>query len=140
MNCPRGGWSEDDEYDLSDGKNPVDERGGAIDQYGGYHPPGSSMALAYRLAKTPRVLNKHAVGIPPGAIYVGRGSKWGNPFRIGVAGDRAKVIAKYEFWLREQPELMAQLSELRGHDLVCFCAPAPCHGDLLLRLANEELK
>jgi hypothetical protein len=45
------GWSEDHEYDLSEGRNPVDERGGAIDQYGGYHPPGSSMALAYRLAK-----------------------------------------------------------------------------------------
>jgi hypothetical protein len=49
--CPGCGWSEDSEYDLSEGKDPVDERGGAIDQYGGYHPPGSSMALAYRLAR-----------------------------------------------------------------------------------------
>lgn len=48
--CPSCGWSEDSEYDLSDGKNPVDEKGGVLDQYGGYHPPGSSMALAYRLA------------------------------------------------------------------------------------------
>lgn len=51
---PRGctvcGWSEDEAYDLSDGKNPVDEKGGAIDQFGGYHQAGSSMALAYRLA------------------------------------------------------------------------------------------
>ncbi len=90
--------------------------------------------------KMPRVLNKHAVGIPPGAIYVGRGSKWGNPFRIGEAGDRTRVISKYEVWLRQQPDLMAQLDELRGRDLVCFCAPASCHGDLLLRLANEEQK
>ena len=49
--CSNCGWSEDPEYDLSTGKNPVDEKGGAIDQYGGYHPPGSSMALAYRLAE-----------------------------------------------------------------------------------------
>jgi predicted nucleic-acid-binding Zn-ribbon protein len=50
MGCPECGWSEAEEYDLSDGRSPVDERGGVIDQYGGYHPPGSSMALAYRLA------------------------------------------------------------------------------------------
>lgn len=49
--CPQCGWSEDSEYDLSDGRDPVDAEGGAIDQFGGYHPPGSSMALAYRLAK-----------------------------------------------------------------------------------------
>jgi hypothetical protein len=28
------------------------------------------------------------------------------------------------------------LHELRGKDLVCWCAPKPCHGDVLLRLAN----
>ena len=49
--CEECGWSEDSEYDLSSGKDPVDEKGGVIDQYGGYHPSGSSMALAYRLAK-----------------------------------------------------------------------------------------
>jgi hypothetical protein len=48
--CPGCGWSEYSVYDLSTGRDPVDEKGGAIDQYGGYHPPGSSMALAYRLA------------------------------------------------------------------------------------------
>lgn len=48
--CACCGWSEDPEYDLSEGRDPVDEKGGAIDQYGGYHPPGSTMALAYRLA------------------------------------------------------------------------------------------
>jgi hypothetical protein len=49
--CPGCGWSESEEYDLSDGRDPVDERGGAIDQYGGYHPPGSKMARAYRLSE-----------------------------------------------------------------------------------------
>jgi hypothetical protein len=37
--CPGCGWSEDSEYDLSEGQDPVDEKGGAIDQYGSYHPP-----------------------------------------------------------------------------------------------------
>jgi hypothetical protein len=48
--CPDCGWSEDSDYDLSGGRNPVDEKGGVIDQFGGYHPPGSSRALAYKLA------------------------------------------------------------------------------------------
>lgn len=48
--CPGCGWSESDEYDLSAGQNPVDARGGAIDQYGGYHPPQSRTALAIRIA------------------------------------------------------------------------------------------
>lgn len=38
--CASCGWSEDPEYDLSAGRDPVDEKGGAIDQWGGYHPPG----------------------------------------------------------------------------------------------------
>jgi len=42
--CPGCAWSESEEYDLSTGKNPVDEKGGVIDQYGGYHPPGSPSA------------------------------------------------------------------------------------------------
>jgi hypothetical protein len=83
-----------------------------------------------------KVLNKHAVGTPAGTIYIGRGSKWGNPFKVGQDGDRAAVIAKHEWWLRDQHDLLRSIGELRGKDLVCFCAPAACHGDLLLRLAN----
>jgi hypothetical protein len=83
-----------------------------------------------------KVLNKHAAGKHDGAIYIGRGSKWGNPFRIGVDGDRAAVIAKHARWLRDQHHLLRALDELRGESLLCFCAPAACHGDLLLRVAN----
>ena len=85
-----------------------------------------------------KVLNKHRAGVPAGAAYIGRGSKWGNPFRIGVDGDRAAVIAKYERWLRDRHLLLRALDELRGRDLVCFCAPLACHGDLLLCLANAS--
>jgi Domain of unknown function (DUF4326) len=83
-----------------------------------------------------KILNKHAVRTPAGAVYIGRGSKWGNPFKVGQHGDRATVIAKHEAWLRDQHDLLRSIGELRGKDLVCFCAPAACHGDLLLRLAN----
>jgi hypothetical protein len=49
-----------------------------------------------------RVINKHLAGVPADAVYIGRGSKWGNPVRIGPDGDRAAVIAKYERWLADQ--------------------------------------
>jgi hypothetical protein len=52
-------------------------------------------------------------------------------------GAREEVIETYERWLRDaRPDLMAALHGLRGKDLVCWCAPKPCHGDMLLRLAN----
>ena len=68
--------------------------------------------------------------------YVGRPTKWGNPFVIGRHGNRTEVIELYEQWLREQETLMAALSELHGKVLGCWCAPRPCHADVLLRLAN----
>lgn len=85
-----------------------------------------------------RVLNKHRAGRQADAVYIGRGSKWGNPFVIGRDGDRATVIAKYERYLRSRHDLLRALDELRGKDLMCYCAPHACHGDLLLRLANAS--
>jgi len=84
-----------------------------------------------------RVHNKYKKTAPPSAVYIGRPTKWGNPFVIGKDGTREDVIRKYEDWVVTQPHLMQALHELRGKDLVCFCAPQGCHGDVLLRLANE---
>ena len=70
-----------------------------------------------------RVLNKHAAGRHDGAIYIGRGSKWGNPFRIGVDGDRAAVITKHARWLRDQHHLLRALDELRGKNRCAFAPP-----------------
>ena len=79
----------------------------------------------------------------PYDVYIGRPSKWGNPFThltVGLAlyrvATREEAVARYEEWLREQPELMAALPELRGKVLGCWCAPKACHGDVLARLAN----
>lgn len=70
-------------------------------------------------------------------MYIGRPSKFGNPYQIGPDGNRAEVLAKYEIWLRNQPHLMAALPELRGKVLGCYCKPLRCHGDILARLADE---
>jgi hypothetical protein len=75
---------------------------------------------------------------PGRSVYIGRGSKWGNPFRIGVDGDRATVIAQHAAWLRDQHDLLRALDELRSKDLVCFCSPHACHGDVLLHPANAS--
>jgi hypothetical protein len=86
------------------------------------------------------VLNKKNKNIPPNAIYVGRPSKWGNPFKIGVNGTREQVIEKYRIritqCIKDNPGVY-DLSELRGKDLVCWCHPQPCHADILLKLANS---
>ena len=95
---------------------------------------------------TPKVLNKKTDKIPPDAVYVGRPSKWGNPFRmndpllpVGLSrlGKRRAVIAEYRTWLLKDKVLMDALPELKGKDLVCWCAPLPCHADVLLELANQ---
>jgi len=49
--CSECGWSESEEYDLSDGKDPFDEKGGFTDQYGVYYPPGNLVAKAIRKAR-----------------------------------------------------------------------------------------
>ncbi len=86
-----------------------------------------------------RVLNARIVGKAPAParVYIGRPGKWGNPFVIGRDGSRAEVIAKYRAWLASQRELLDALDELRGKDLVCWCAPQACHGDVLIELANR---
>lgn len=72
----------------------------------------------------------------PFDVYIGRPSKWGNPFPMACEADRPIVIQAYEEWVQKQPELMAALPELRGKTLGCWCEPRACHGDVLLRLAE----
>ena len=72
-------------------------------------------------------------------VYIGRPGKWGNPFVIGKDGTRSEVIARYEAWLKTQPELLAGLHQLQGKVLGCWCSPLPCHGDVLARLSAESV-
>ena len=71
-------------------------------------------------------------------VYIGRGSKWGNPFRIGIDGTREDVIKQYGDWIQTQPHLLNSLEELRGKTLGCFCSPQACHGDILVELLNND--
>jgi len=85
----------------------------------------------------PKVYNMHHGDKPSDALYIGRPTKWGNPFVIGKDGTRDEVIAKYREWLLAKPELVELAKrELAGKNLVCFCAPNACHGDVLIEVAN----
>lgn len=92
--------------------------------------------------------------MPEGAIYVGRGSKWGNPFRAGgfvyLSGPKAgqtmtAADAVQSFrtaaMSNTATDFRAQArADLAGRDLACWCPlDQPCHADVLLELANQDL-
>lgn len=114
-----------------------------------------------------RVQRKRTKGwrMPEGAVYVGRPTKWGNPFVVsrwqsaGVAVELFSMIAHgvwsppawmddvdhrhsaraRDGWLRRLAGHPIELAraELRGKDLVCWCPLSePCHADVLRKLAN----
>jgi hypothetical protein len=89
--------------------------------------------------------------MPEGAVYVGRGSRWGNPFRrespsTVAALERGEIASVYVVESRADAVFMfrkhkrffnVDLAELRGKDLACWCAlDQPCHADVLLEWAN----
>ena len=83
---------------------------------------------------TTTVVNKYK---EPYEVYIGRGSKWGNPFVIGKDGNRDDVCDKYEAYILSNQTLLDALPELKGKKLGCFCKPQRCHGDILAKLADE---
>ena len=72
-------------------------------------------------------------------VYIGRGSKWGNPFPITETASREQVIAKYREWITNGngKHLLKDLHELKDKRLGCFCKPKACHGDVLVDLINK---
>ena len=82
---------------------------------------------------------KHARGLA-GAGRIDRRTVGGNPFRIGKHGDRGAVIALYrrELWrgIRAGEIALADLAARSGETLACWCAPEPCHGDVLARAVD----
>jgi hypothetical protein len=95
----------------------------------------------------PKVYNKRHKDVPKDAIYVGRPTKWGNPFthlvNRGLAevkvGTREEAVSSYKDYLLSHQNLINDVKlELRGKDLVCWCAPKPCHADVLLEIANAN--
>lgn len=78
--------------------------------------------------------------MPKNGVYVGRPTKWGNPFKIDAKTARKQSIAQFEKYLanmqpRNREELLAPI---RGKDLGCWCPlDVPCHADVLLKWANK---
>lgn len=82
----------------------------------------------------------------PYDVYIGRGknSKWGNPYshEDGTLAqfkvkNRREAVDKFEEYLLNNEELMADLHELKGKVLGCWCKPKSCHGDVLAKYANS---
>jgi hypothetical protein len=80
-------------------------------------------------------------------VYIGRPSKWGNPFshKDGTLaefkiGSRSDAIQKYEEWIVNQPHLMGSLHELKGKTLGCWCSPKRCHGHVLAKLVERHVE
>lgn len=83
--------------------------------------------------------------MPPNTVYVGRPSRWGNPFLVNQGSSlefRAGQVEKYrkmiEGNLWPEPNLQSIVAELRGKNLACWCREGQvCHADVLLEIANK---
>lgn len=85
--------------------------------------------------KPTRIQRKRVKGwrMPAGTVYVGRGSKWGNPFTFANSGT---VHPALRFACEVAP--LVDVSPLKGKTLAYWCAPgAWCHADVLLDMANR---
>jgi hypothetical protein len=82
-------------------------------------------------------------------VYIGRPSKWGNPFTHKndgktlakyVVNSREKAIYEYYKWITqgEGQHLLKDLDELKDKVLGCWCKPNLCHGDVLIKLLKEK--
>lgn len=76
--------------------------------------------------------------MPPGAVYVGRPTRWGNPYPVSQHGP-AGACRLFEQYLLSRPDLVeAARQELAGKPLACWCSlDQPCHADVWLRLINR---
>jgi len=90
-----------------------------------------------------RIQRKRTKGwkAPVGAVYVGRPTKWGNPYRVGFGCTAHQAVQRYidrldgNVWT--SPNKHDVKRELRGRDLICWCPlDKPCHADVLLEIAN----
>ena len=97
----------------------------------------------------PAVYNIRDPKRPLTAVYIGRRnatyslpqSIWANPFMISNTQTRMDVINAYTYWLFRNPASpLPHIGELTGHDLVCYCCPKPCHGHVVLILANQPAR
>ena len=134
-----------------------------------WEPYGTARFERVLLQRTPappvRVQRSRKPGavMPPGAVFVGRPTMWGNPFVVkGWRGHVWEVTWEgehidctmsrreahklaVELYVEQRLPLMREeiLARLAGRDLACWCPPVdrfgnllPCHGDVMLAVAN----
>lgn len=79
--------------------------------------------------------------MPEGAVYVGRPTVWGNPFKAGSRLSRRLAVDLFADWINQPQNAhirRAAQRALAGRDLACWCPlDKPCHADVLLKIANE---
>jgi len=88
---------------------------------------GQIVVLPVEVGHRPGLFGK----LEKGDVFIGRPSRWGNPFKIGIDGTREEVCLKYFVWLLQQPHLVQQLPGLKGKRLMCYCSPDLCHGHMI---------
>lgn len=84
----------------------------------------------------------------PYDVYIGRPSKFGNPYShedntlaAFKVDTRNEALEKYEALIRSKPEMIETIKrELKNKVLGCYCSPKLCHGHLLAWIANEEIE
>lgn len=94
--------------------------------------------------------------MPPNTVKVDRSTRWGNPFNATqsyICHRGGQLVALHEppslgrcldlfnaYLLAHTLRDPKFLDPLRGKNLACWCKPgAPCHADVLLRLANDRI-
>jgi len=89
-----------------------------------------------------QVTRKTVYNLPPNTVYIGRPSIWGNPYKIGVDGDRKEVIEKYRVFLNAKLKTNPYyLDILIGKDLACWCPlNLQCHADVIIEHLEKRLK
>jgi len=79
--------------------------------------------------------NRHHGDAPTDAVYIGRGTPWGNPYKVGEHGVRGECVDLFEQHVL--PSL--DVEPLRGKALVCSCYPSRCHGDSIINKLYGDL-
>lgn len=105
-----------------------------------------------------RIWNRRLHKTPAGVVYAGRPGTLGNPFAVGIHGERGECCFKFERWMitgvsfdnniateKKRLAILAMLPGLEHKDLECWCCELPspsmrperCHTETIAWLANK---
>lgn len=86
-------------------------------------------------------------------VYIGRGTKWGNPYSVNAEKSKFDVLSCSDLdeciemyanhlWemIKDGRVTKADLRELAGKKLGCFCKPKKCHGDVIVQAVEWAIR